>query len=57
MDSERTLCARCVKDYRAAGFFVIPDIYHTVKTPCDICGRPGLDYLVEEMQKKERNRQ
>ena len=53
MDPKRTLCARCVKDYRTAGFCIVPDGYQTVKDSCDICGRPGFTYV---MKNNERNR-
>lgn len=57
MDQMRTLCARCVKDYRDAGFYVIPENRTNIKSPCDLCGRPGFDYLVEERYgKKGRSR-
>jgi len=46
VDPIRTLCARCVKDYKTAGFSVDPSLHSMIKEPCDICGRPGFEYVV-----------
>lgn len=46
VDPRRTLCARCVGDYKAAGFSVAHSVHNTIKEPCDICCRPGFEYVV-----------
>lgn len=46
MDGRRTLCRRCVGDYRIAGFQAVPDGYQIIKKSCDLCGRPGYDYII-----------
>ncbi len=46
VDPRRTLCARCVRDYKTAGLLVAPYVDVKVKEPCDICGRPGFEYVV-----------
>lgn len=53
MDPKRTLCARCVKDYRTAGFCVVPDGYRNVKDNCDICGRMGFTYIVKKRERSK----
>ncbi len=53
VDPRRTLCARCVSDYRTAGFLVAPYVYIKVKEPCDICGRPGFEYVVGRTHQKK----
>ena len=53
VDPRRTLCARCVRDYKTAGFSVAPSVYNTIKEPCDICGRPGFLYVVESTHKRK----
>ncbi len=46
MDGKRTLCGRCAGDYREAGFLTIHDGYQVIKKSCDLCGRPGFDYII-----------
>ncbi len=48
---ERTLCARCREDYKTAGFFLVPAPYETVKSPCDICNRPGFTYVLTKKRR------
>lgn len=55
MGSKRTLCGRCVKDYRTAGFLTIPCGYQRINYSCDICGRQGFVYTVKR-DVGERNR-
>lgn len=57
VDPKRTLCDRCVKDYRYAGFSAIPDNNELVKDSCDICGRPGNSYVVEDPERNGLNGQ
>lgn len=52
VDPRRTLCVRCVQDYRTAGFLVVPYMNVKVKEPCDICARPGFEYIVRTHQRK-----
>ena len=47
VDPKRTLCERCVKDYRYAGFLAVPDRNNVVRESCDICGRLGYTYIVK----------
>ncbi len=47
MKEERTLCHRCANDYRDAGYEVKRDYTVTVKDTCDICGRYGWQYWVD----------
>ncbi len=53
VDPRRTLCARCVNDYKIAGFFVEPSMHSTIKEPCDICGRLGFEYVVGRTHQKK----
>lgn len=55
MDGKRTLCKRCVGDYRIAGFFAVLDGYQAVKKACDLCGRPGFDYITGKHRKEKRH--
>ncbi len=48
MDRKRTLCKRCRGDYEAAGFLPVPDGVQVIKSPCNLCGRPGFDYIVRK---------
>lgn len=52
VDPRRTLCARCVRDYKTAGFSVVHSVNSTIKEPCDICARPGFEYVVRTHQRK-----
>ena len=49
MRDERTLCPRCRADYLAAGYRLrlIPG---QLREPCDLCGRSGRNYQIEERQ-------
>lgn len=53
VDPRRTLCARCVKDYRFAGFSVFFDTRSDIKEPCDICGRPGFEYVIKRTRQRK----
>ena len=50
MKDLRTLCLRCRGDYLDAGYRLrlIPG---RLKEPCDICGRPGLTFVLIEEEK------
>lgn len=48
MDQKRTLCKRCRGDYKTAGFSAVSDGFQIIKSPCDLCGRPGFDYIVRK---------
>ncbi len=48
MDGIRTLCTRCAGYYRVAGFSVASCGYQEVKKSCNLCGKPGFDYVVKE---------
>ena len=43
----RTLCRRCRSDYEHAGF-QLSLILERHFEPCDICGRPGHNYIVSK---------
>ncbi len=48
MSDIRTLCPRCRGDYLDAGYRLrlIPGRY---RQPCDLCGRPGMEFeLIEQ---------
>lgn len=49
MKDQRTLCGRCAKEYRQAGYYVDRDYTVEDKQPCDKCGRLGWCYWVEEI--------
>ena len=53
VDPRRTLCAKCVGDYKAAGFLVTPSLQNEIKEPCDICKRPGFEYVVERTHQRK----
>ena len=53
VDPRRTLCARCVRDYITAGFFVAPLQDAKIKEPCDICRRPGFEYVVGRTRQRK----
>ena len=55
MDGKRTLCKRCVGDYRIAGFYAFLDGYQVIKKSCDLCGRPGFDYITGKAEKRRAN--
>ena len=42
----RTLCHRCISDYRLAGYYV--HRIGTVREPCDKCNRQGVMCEVED---------
>ncbi len=48
MEEKRTLCTRCAGDYREAGFSTVPDGFQVIKSSCDLCGRPGYDYIIKK---------
>lgn len=52
MDGKRTLCKRCVGDYRLAGFYAFLNGYQTEKESCDLCGRPGFEYNTGRKRKE-----
>ena len=48
MKEQRTLCARCAKNYIDAGYTLRRDYSVTIKEPCDICGRAdGWQWWIE----------
>lgn len=48
----RTLCSRCMSDYKQAGYVV--QIISCVHESCDKCARPGVVCEVKEWQKSLR---
>ena len=50
MKDERTLCWRCEKDYRDAGYR-LRHIWSQAKEPCDICGRPAWRFEIVEVKR------
>jgi len=46
MKEQITLCARCAKEYRMAGYRIRPDYTVDIKEPCEKCGRPGFTYWI-----------
>lgn len=43
----RTLCLRCRMNYEEAGY-LLSLIIERYNEPCDICGRPGHNYIVSK---------
>lgn len=43
----RTLCYKCVSEYREAGYKVYRDEKIINKEPCDKCNRQGWTYIIE----------
>lgn len=50
MKEQRTLCTRCAGDYRMAGFHISKDGFQVIKGSCDLCGRPGYDYVIKKAE-------
>lgn len=49
-DDERTLCNKCVDNYRTAGYEVKRKDYNQKKECCDICNwREAYSYLVKRL--------
>ena len=46
----RCLCGKCVDSYRYGADYIVKrqNPYDKIKGACDICGRPGYDYLISE---------
>lgn len=53
MDELRTLCLSCFRDYIDAGYILRLNGVQLFKGSCDLCGRPGFEYVLLE---KERSR-
>jgi len=47
----RTLCKYCKSVYEQAGFTLTSTGWQEYKTPCDLCGRPGYEYIMKEPEK------
>ncbi len=52
LKEKRTLCESCKRDYGTAGFYVFRDGFQVIKSSCDLCGRPGYDYVIKKIAKK-----
>lgn len=54
MNNVRTLCSHCKEIYETAGFEPTINGWQDIKEPCDICGKPGFEYVIHEPDKKEK---
>lgn len=52
-DNVRTLCPCCVGVYYDAGFNPVQIDNQTIKEPCDICGKPGFEYVIRDVKSSE----
>lgn len=48
MDEIRTLCFHCFHNYDDAGFLLRLNGVQFFKGSCDLCGRPGWEYIVRK---------
>ncbi len=55
MDELRTLCLSCFRDYIDAGYLPRLNGVQFIKGSCDLCGRPGFEYILLEknVQRKD----
>lgn len=53
MNDVRTLCSQCKQIYETAGFEPTINGWQDIKEPCDICGKPGYEYVIHDVKSSE----